>query len=54
LIGNGEYGLFYTCHDSKNIEFSASNVVLNDLYQLSNKENTIFYVEGTNKINLTE
>ena len=54
LIGNGELGLFYTSHDSKNVEFSASNVVLNELYQLSNKENTIFYVEEKNKINLTK
>ncbi|OUM57802.1 hypothetical protein PIROE2DRAFT_17101 [Piromyces sp. E2] len=48
LIGNGEYGLFYTSHDSKNINFSALNVTLNGLYQLSERESTFFYIETKN------
>ncbi|ORX52137.1 hypothetical protein BCR36DRAFT_396937 [Piromyces finnis] len=50
LIGNGEYGLFYTSHDSLDISFLASNITLNNLFQLNLKENAIFYIENKNKI----
>ena len=53
LIGNGEYGLFYTSRDSQIINFSASNIILNELYQLNNLENTIIYIEDKNTVKLS-
>ena len=53
LIGNGEQdGLFYTSHDSLNIEFNAYNVTLNDLYQSNKHETSILYLEKNNFANI--
>jgi len=49
LIGNGrDDGLFYTSHDSLNIQFNAYNITLYDLYQINKLETSIFYFERNN------
>jgi len=52
MVGNGEDGLFYNSHNSKNITFEANNVVLNELQQKSDFESTILHVEKDNKVKL--
>jgi len=53
LIGHGDLeGLFYTAHDSFGVVFKASNVELNNLYQLSMSETSIIYAEKNNNVTL--
>ncbi len=49
LEGNGEEGgLFYTSHNSFNVEFNGYNITLYDLYQKHKSETSIFYIDKNN------
>lgn len=54
LMGHGEQydGLFYTSHDSRDIEFTVYNMTLNNLKQLSKSESSIFYIDKNNIVNM--
>jgi len=53
LIGNGgSGGLFYTSHDSFDVEFNSYNVTLYDLYQLSRYDTSIIYIDKNNYFNM--
>jgi len=54
LVGKGEGGLFYNSYDSKEINFSALNLTLSKLNQLSDTENSVFCVQRNNKMRLTK
>ena len=53
-MGHGEQydGLFYTSHDSRDIEFTVYNMTLNNLKQLSKSESSIFYIDKNNIVNM--
>jgi len=49
LIGNGEEdGLFYTSHDSTNVDFTGYNITLYNLFQLNKFETSIIYLTKNN------
>jgi len=52
LIGNGEDGLFYTSHESINIEFIAQNITLENLYQLNQFDSSLLIIENNNYVNI--
>jgi len=53
LVGHGEKdGLFYTSYDSVDVAFTAYNMTLNNLYQLSKSESSIISVDKNNDIHM--
>ena len=53
LMGCGEEdGLFYTTHDSSEIDFNGYNITLDNLYQSGKSDTSIMYIENNNHATL--